>query len=49
MTNYKVVITSVSLVLVSKFLNFPDELNKNDELREYALSGSDEGAGIKLS
>ena len=29
------------MVMVSKFSNFPDELSKNDELREYELSGSD--------
>ena len=29
------------MVMVQKFLNFPDELSGNDELREYELSGSD--------
>ena len=29
------------MVMVSKFSNFPDELSKNDELREYELSGCD--------
>ena len=29
------------MVMVSKFSNFPDELSKNDKLREYELSGSD--------
>ena len=29
------------MVMVSKFSNFPDELNENDELREYELSESD--------
>ena len=28
------------MVMVSKFSNFPDELSKNDELREFELSGS---------
>ena len=27
--------------MLSKFSNFPNELSKNDELREYELSGSD--------
>ena len=27
--------------MVSRFSSFPDELSKNDELREYGLSGSD--------
>ena len=31
----------VSMVMVSKFSNFLDKLNRNDELREYELSGSD--------
>ena len=29
------------MVMVSKFLNFPDELSENDKLREYELNGSD--------
>ena len=29
------------MILLSKFPNFPDELNENDQLREYELSGSD--------
>ena len=29
------------MVMLSKFSNFPDELSKNDELREYELNGSD--------
>ena len=29
------------MIMVSEFSNFPDELNKNDELREFELSGSD--------
>ena len=29
------------MVMVSKLSNFPDELSKNDELREFELSGSD--------
>ena len=29
------------MIMFSKFSNFPDELSKNDELREYKLSGSD--------
>ena len=29
------------MVMVSKFLNFPNELSENDELRKYELSGSD--------
>ena len=29
------------MIMLSKFSNFPDELSKNDELREYELSGSD--------
>ena len=29
------------MIMLSKFSNFPDELNENDELREYELSGSD--------
>ena len=28
-------------IILSKFSNFPDELSKNDELREHKLSGSD--------
>ena len=28
------------MVMVSKFSYFPDELSKNDELREFELSGS---------
>ena len=27
--------------MLLKFSNFPDELSKNDELREYELNGSD--------
>ena len=29
------------MVTLSKFSNFPDELNENDKLIEYELSGSD--------
>ena len=29
------------MIMVGKFSNFPDELSKNDELREFELSGSD--------
>ena len=29
------------MLMISKFSNLPDELSKNDELREYELSGSD--------
>ena len=29
------------MIILSKFSNFPDELSKNDELREHKLSGSD--------
>ena len=29
------------MVMVSKLSNFPDELSKNDKLREFELSGSD--------
>ena len=29
------------MIMLSKFSNFPDKLSKNDELREYELSGSD--------
>ena len=29
------------MVMASKVSNFPEELSKNDELREYELSGSD--------
>ena len=29
------------MIMLSKFLNFPDELSENDEFREYELSGSD--------
>ena len=29
------------MITLSKFPNFPDELSKNNELREYELSGSD--------
>ena len=29
------------MVMVSKFTNFPNELSKNDELKEFELSGSD--------
>ena len=30
-----------SMIMVSKFSDFPDELSENDELREFQLSGSD--------
>ena len=30
-----------SMIILSKFSNFPDELSKNDELREHKLSRSD--------
>ena len=30
-----------STITLSKFSNFPNELNENDELSEYELSGSD--------
>ena len=36
------------MVILSKFSNFPDKLSKNDELREYELSGSDCTAQGKL-
>ena len=29
------------MVMVLKFLNFPNKLSKNDELKKYKLSGSD--------
>ena len=29
------------MIMLSKFSNFPNELSKNDELREYELRGSD--------
>ena len=29
------------MIMLSRFSKFPDELSKNDELREYELSGSD--------
>ena len=29
------------MMMLSKFLNFPNELSENDELREFELSGSD--------
>ena len=29
------------MIILSKFSNFPDELSKNDELREHKLSRSD--------
>ena len=29
------------MIMFSKFLNFPDKLSENDELREYELNGSD--------
>ena len=41
MTNEKVNLTLELMVIVSKFSNFPNELSKNDEFREYELSGSD--------
>ena len=40
-SNWKVDLTLVSMVLVSKFSNFPDKLSKNDQLRGYELSRSD--------
>ena len=40
-TNKKVNLTWVSMVMASKFSNFPDELSENDNLREFELSGSD--------
>ena len=39
MTNKKVYLTLVSMIMLSKFSNFPNELSENDELREYELGG----------
>ena len=37
------------MVMVSKFSNSPDELNENDELREFELSGSDSNSSARRS
>ena len=41
MMNQEGNLTLESMIMLSKFSNFPDELSENDELREYELSGSD--------
>ena len=39
--NWEGNLTLGSMIMLSKFSNFPNELSENDELREHELSGSD--------